>query len=221
MNLCLTGVLDAAALARIHEGLARLDFADGNRSAGWHAREVKHNEQLTDPQLGDLVLRGLKAHPVFQAAALPRRLQGPLFSRYRPGMRYGTHVDNAIMGSEAAPLRSDLAVTVFLSPPDRYDGGELLIESHGGIQDYKLDAGQALVYPATSLHRVEPVTRGERLAAILWVQSFVRDGAQREILFDLDTARKLIWEQAAGQATPSFDLLAKSYANLLRAWAET
>lgn len=220
MNLCLDRVLDIAALREIRAALAQLPFADGTATAGWHARAVKHNLQARHPQLGARVQQALQAHPLLQAAALPARMREPLFSRCVPGMGYGNHIDDALMGRQE-PLRTDLAVTVFLSDPAAYDGGELVLDGHSGVQAYKLDAGQALLYPATTVHRVEPVVRGERLVAVLWIQSFVRDASQREVLFDLDTARRQVWEQAGGRATPTFELLAKSYANLLRAWAQT
>lgn len=220
MNLCLSNVLDQETLTRIRAMLATALFADGAATAGWNARPVKHNLQTTHDVAAQLVDQALNRHPVFVGAAFPARRRAPLFSRYQPGMSYGTHVDNPLMGGPS-PLRADLAVTVFLSDPADYDGGELVLDTAGGTQAYKLAAGQAIVYPATTLHQVTEVTRGERLAAILWVQSLVRDAAQREILFDLDTVRRRLWEQAGRVSTPEFDLLSKTHANLLRAWAET
>lgn len=220
MNLCLSGILDATALTALRRALAPLAFSDGAATAGWHAQTVKHNLQARDEALAAGVLQALQAHPLFQAAALPARIRPPLFSRYVAGMGYGNHVDDALMGG-THPLRSDLAITVFLSDPADYDGGELVLDTHSGQQTYKLDAGHALLYPATTVHRVEPVRRGERLAAVLWVQSHVRDAGHRELLFDLDTARRQVWAQAGNVPTPTFELLAKTYANLLRTWAET
>jgi PKHD-type hydroxylase len=220
MNLCLAQVLDSAALARVHARLAAAAYEEGAATAGWHARGVKSNLQTRDEAAALEIREALLRHPVFVAAALPRRLRAALFSRYLPGMAYGTHVDDALMGHQD-PIRTDLAVTVFLSDPASYDGGELVIDGHSGIQAYKLAAGDAIVYPATQLHRVAEVTRGERLAAVLWVQSFVREPWQREILFDLDTARRGIWNQAAQRHTAEFDLLSKTYSNLLRAWADS
>lgn len=219
MNLCLSNVLDSETLQRIRTMLATAVFADGAITAGWNARPVKHNLQATHEGAAQLVDQGLSRHPMFVGAAFPARLRAPLFSRYLPGMSYGTHVDNPLMGG-ATPLRADLAVTLFLSDPADYDGGELVLDTAGGTQAYKLAAGQAIVYPATTLHQVAEVTRGERLAAVLWVQSLVRDASRREILFDLDTVRRKLWDQAGRVATPEFDLLSKSHANLLRAWAE-
>lgn len=220
MNLCLSQLLDAAALASVRGHLEQATFADGAATAGWHARGVKLNHQATHEQAAQQVHQALMRHAVFCASALPRKLRSPLFSRYTAGMSYGTHVDDALMGGGDS-LRTDLAVTVFLSDPANYDGGELVIDSHSGKQGYKLAAGDAIVYPATQLHRVSEVTRGERLAAILWVQSRVRDPAQREILFDLDTVRRGVWNKAGQRHTAEFDLLAKTYSNLLRAWADS
>ena len=222
MNLCLAGVLNADALHAVRAAMAGASFSDGGSTAGWHAGKVKHNLQATHDVAAQRVQHALMAHPLFRSAALPARLRAPLFSRYQPGMSYGPHMDDALMsaGGGQGALRADLAVTVFLSDPESYDGGELVIESAGGTTAYKLEAGQAIVYPATTLHRVAEITRGERLAAVLWVQSLVRDAAQREILFDLDTARRGLWDKAGQTATAEFDLVSKTYANLLRAWSE-
>lgn len=224
MNLCLAGVLDADALQAIRGALDTAGFVSGASTAGWHAVKVKNNLQAASDVAAKRIQQCLMRHPLFRSAALPARLCTPLFSRYTTGMAYGRHVDEALMGGgdggAGTALRSDLAVTVFLSDPADYDGGELVIENVSGALSYKLEAGQAIVYPATTLHRVAEVTRGERLAAVLWVQSLVRDVAQREILFDLDTARRGVWDKAGKLATPEFDLLSKTYANLLRAWAE-
>lgn len=220
MNFHLRGVLDAHTLQVVRTQLGTAQFADGSRTAGWHARPVKLNEQATHDAAAQRVLQSLAQHSVFGAAALPLRLRNPLFSRYRPGMSYGLHVDDPLMGTPN-PLRTDLAITVFLSEPDSYDGGELVIEAPPGTQAYKLPAGDAILYPANTLHRVAEVTRGERVAAVLWAQSHVRDPAQREILFDLDQVRRSVWDQAGQKHTPDFERLAKTYANLLRLWAET
>lgn len=219
MNLCLANVLDTETLRTIRTTLASAVFDDGGRTAGWHARGVKHNQQSVHDGVAKLVLDALERHPLFQSAVLPARFKPPIFSRYLPGMSYGTHIDDALMGG-LDPIRSDLAVTVFLSDGADYGGGELVLETHSGTVPYRLEAGQAVVYPATCLHRVAPVTWGQRLAAVLWVQSYVRDAARREILFDLDTVRRELWEQAGQAPTPAFNLQAKTYANLLRAWAE-
>lgn len=140
-----------------------------------------------------------------------------MLSRYHPGMTYGVHVDDALMGA-TEPVRTDIATTIFLSRPEDYDGGELVIEGTGGDAEYKLPAGAAIFYPATSLHRVAPVGRGSRLAAVTWIQSLVREADRREMLFDLDSARRTLFEQTG--KTREVDLLSKTYANLLRLWAE-
>ena len=153
--------------------------------------------------------------------ALPRRMRPVLFARYGEGRSYGTHMDDALMGLDdpAGPMRTDVAVTVFLAAADAYDGGELVVEAGGGEQAFKPDAGDAVAYPATTLHRVAPVTRGQRLVAVTWAQSLVRDAAAREILFDLHAARRSVFEREGKGA--AFDLVSKSYANLLRRWSET
>jgi PKHD-type hydroxylase len=162
-------------------------------------------------------LSALEAHDVFQAIVLPQRIAPPLLSRTVAGGAYGRHVDDAVMG-EAPPLRTDVSVTVFLSDLSSYDGGELIVESLSGEDGAKFAAGDAVVYPSTFLHRVAEVTRGERLVAVTWVQSRVRDAGRREMLFDLDRARRQIFERDG--KCEAFDLVAKTYANLLRAWAE-
>ncbi|WP_043834412.1 Fe2+-dependent dioxygenase [Muricoccus aerilatus] len=231
MILCIPNVLPAEDIGKLRGLLARAAFTEGAATAGWHARLVKRNEQA-DPadslarEAGGMVLAALEANEVFRAAVLPRRLRAPLLSRTTPGRTYGTHVDDALMGGAApsdpwgeAPLRADVAVTLFLSDPDTYDGGELMIETTAGEMAVRLGAGEAVAYPAGTLHRVAPVTRGERLVAATWAQSLVRDPAQREILFDLDAARRDVFEREGKSRT--FDLLAKSRAALLRRWAET
>lgn len=221
----IAGVLDAGLLASVCALLAGAQFVDGAATAGWHAQRVKDNEQAAGGhpavrEAGTLVAGALLANPVFRAAALPRRLRPVLFARYGEGRSYGAHVDDALMGLDdpAGLLRTDVAVTVFLAGPEEYGGGELVIEAGGGEQAFKLGAGDAVAYAATTLHRVAPVTRGERLVAVTWAQSLVRDAAAREVLFDLDTARRAMFERE-GKGT-AFDLVSKSHANLLRRWAE-
>jgi PKHD-type hydroxylase len=219
MLLCIVDLLDKATVARLREWLGQAIFADGRTTAGSEAREVKQNEQVdrADPQFADmqkLVTERLWDHGLFTMATQPSSIRPPLFSRYVPGMVYGSHVDNVIMGG----VRTDVSLTVFLSDPADYDGGELIIESTAGEQDIKLSAGSGVLYPTTALHRVAPVRRGQRLAAVTWVRSLVRDSAAREILFDLETARHRLFEQLG--KTPELDLLSKTHANLLRRWAE-
>ncbi|HEY9628193.1 MAG TPA: Fe2+-dependent dioxygenase [Coleofasciculaceae cyanobacterium] len=222
MLLCIANVLKADELDRLHSQLNADDFIDGKATAGWHARLVKHNTQLRSnapilPKVQSVIEQALKQNPLFQMAALPKTLSPILFSRYETGMSYGSHVDNAFMG-DAARMRSDLSLTLFLSEPTAYTGGELVIESTQGEQAFKLDAGSMVLYPSSTLHRVEPVVQGVRMAAVAWVQSLVKEVTEREILFDLETARQSIF---AGQGkTAEFDLLSKTYANLLRKWGD-
>jgi PKHD-type hydroxylase len=224
MLMCIADVLSISELNCLVTQLHQAKFVDGQLTAGWHARLVKHNRQVQDDGSGQLLVwqrqiqDALDRHPLFQMAAHPKVIRSPLFSRYESGMSYGTHVDNSLMGSGANIMRSDLSLTLFLSDPDTYMGGELVIESTQGEQTFKLPAGAMVVYPSSALHRVEPVTQGVRLAAVTWVQSLVRDASDREILFDLDTARQLLFAKSG--KTSEFDLIAKSYANLLRKWAE-
>jgi PKHD-type hydroxylase len=219
MQLCLGEILQPERLAAITDALGRAHFIDGKATAGWNAAGVKANQQADDPALVPLAAEieaALRAHPVFALAARPRRLHPMLFARYEPGMTYGPHVDDALMGEP--PLRTDLALTLFLSEPETYDGGELSIDHPGGEQSYKLPAGAAVLYPATSLHQVSPVTRGVRLVAVTWIQSLIRDPGQREILFDLDTARRTLFAREG--KSREFDLMSKCLANLMRLWAE-
>lgn len=191
----------------------------GAETAGWHARAVKHNRQLE--RGGDLHIRlaaeveaALLAHPLLQAAALPARVHGLLFSRCGPGEGYGRHVDNAFM----AGGRSDLSFTLFLSDPATYEGGALVLENPGGEEAVRAPAGHALVYPSTLLHRVEPVREGERLVAVGWIHSRVRSAECRELLFELDTARRALFRsEGKGEV---FDLVSRCYSNLLRMWGE-
>lgn len=221
MILCIANVVDRAGLADLRKALENGVFVDGVLSSGWASRLVKHNEQLAaGPALKaaqDLFVAALSANPVFAAAVLPHRFAPPLFARYTPGMAFGSHMDNAVMGPDH--MRSDVSVTLFLTEPDSYDGGELVMETTGGEAAYKLAAGSAVVYPTTVLHRVEPVTRGTREVAVTWAQSLVRRADQREILFDLDRTARALFER--GGKSVEFDLLNKSSANLRRMWVES
>ncbi len=224
MLLCIADVLQPNQVQDLVAKLNQAKFVDGKLTAGWHARLVKHNTQLEEDktglgdQLRQIVLVALQQNALFQMAARPKQIRPPLFSRYEAGMHYGTHVDNALMGNDAALMRSDISLTLFLSDPETYAGGELVIERTQGEQVFKLPAGAMIIYPSASLHRVEPVTQGVRLAAVTWVQSLVREMGDREILFDLDTARHSLFEKYGKSA--EFDLLSKSHANLLRKWAD-
>ena len=211
-------LLDGGSVARILAGLQTGCFVDGVTTARVTAAAVKHNLQLerTGPEAGDLdqiVIRALENHTALQDYAMPTRFVMPVFSRYEPGMGYGDHVDVSMMGGYCG-VRTDLAVTIFLSPPASYDGGELVI---AGQEEVKLDSGEAYVYPATSIHHVAPVTRGVRLAAITWLQSAVRDTALRTILYDLSCAASRA--NTLGDHGFSIQLL-KIYHNLIRYAAE-
>jgi PKHD-type hydroxylase len=217
--LCIQGVLSEADLTGVRKAAERGAFRDGRETAGWHARLAKDNEQA-DP--GDEALREaaerisarLSQNEVFSLAVRPKRLAPMMISRYAEGRGYATHVDDALMGG----LRSDVSFTVFISPPSAYGGGELVLERPEGEQSFKLEAGDAVVYPSTSLHRVNRVESGTRLVAVGWAQSLVREAEHRELLFDLDTARRTLF--AKHGKTAEFDLLSKSLSNLLREWAE-
>lgn len=210
-------ILAPEELEYITSSLAEAEFVDGKLTAGWHAKLVKNNQQLKhsefQQELKELIKKALSRNALFQMAVRPKIVHSILFSRYDPGMSYGRHTDNALMGSFA---RSDVSFTLFLT--STYEGGELVIEAADDEKAYKLEAGEMIVYPSTSLHRVDPVTQGTRLVVVGWVQSLVRDAGEREILFELDTVRHALF--AKDGKTPEFDLIAKSVANLLRKWAE-
>lgn len=219
MMLRIAGLLDAAGLAALQSTLADPAlFVDGRASAGWHARAVKRNLQArrTGPVAGALqtIERALLASAVFMAAARPKAIVRLTISRYEPGMAYGSHIDDALIGG----VRTDLSFTLFLAEPARYEGGALVIDDSFGEREVKLPAGEVFLYPSTTLHRVAPVTAGVRLAAVGWVRSFVRDPARREILFDLENALSAVHERDG--KSPLFDSLAKTRSNLLRMWAE-
>jgi PKHD-type hydroxylase len=192
-------------------------WIDGASTAGWHARDLKRNHQLDGAsplhqQLSARLEAVLTAQPLVQAAAFPRRIHGLLFSRSGTGEGYGRHVDNAWMGGG----RSDLSFSLFLSEPETYAGGALVLETPAGKESFRLPAGHALVYPSTLLHRVEPVTAGERLVAVGWIESRIRHADQRELLFELDTARRTLFARQGKDEI--FDLVSRSYSNLLRRW---
>jgi len=223
MLVVIPNVLNAEELKTIHAGLEQCSFVDGKATAGYRAKRVKHNQQM-DRESGPAedikrtVIQAILRNPLFRDIALPRTIRPPLISRYEPGMEYGRHVDDALMGSQRKE-RSDISMTVFLNDPASYQGGELISYSSMGEKRVKLPAGQAVVYPSSTLHRVAPVTEGLRLAAVTWVQSYVRDPAQRELLYDLHRIRV-----ACHKVMPDSleaDLAFKSYSNLLRMWADT
>ncbi|WP_030007405.1 Fe2+-dependent dioxygenase [Picosynechococcus sp. NKBG042902] len=212
-------VLTTEALEKITTTLTEAEFVDGKLTAGWYAKLVKENQQLTKATptaqaLEEQVRQALQNNALFQTAIRPKTVHTLLFSRYSPGMAYGRHTDNALMNG----MRSDVSFTLFLNEPSDYEGGELVIEGADSEQSYKLPAGTAIAYPSTSLHRVNVVTKGTRLVAVGWVQSWIRDAQKREIVFDLDVSRRSLFAQSG--KTTEFDLLSKSVANLLRLWSE-
>lgn len=215
----LKNVLSADELLSVRNLLDGASWADGRLTAGWQAKDVKNNLQISteDTRLSSLtetVSAALNRHTVFQFAARPKQFVPPLFSRYMPGMAYGGHVDDPIIRG----MRTDLSLTLFLSEPESYDGGELVIETPSGSEAVKLPAGDAILYPSTMIHRVEPVSSGERLVTVTWVRSLVRDWQKREILLDLDMARQEIMHRHG--KSHELDLIAKAAANLMREWAE-
>ena len=218
----LTNVLDPAELQTARRLISGGGFVDGVFSAGIAAGRVKRNQELSMDerlmrQLNNLVMGGLVRHTVYRSAAMPLKVAAPYYARYSAGMSYGNHVDDPVMG-QGDLYRSDISVTIFLSDPADYDGGELVIQTSFGEQRVKLAAGDAVIYPSSSLHRVKPVTRGERLVALTWIQSYVRDAARRELLYELNLAReRLLKDQPGADITGYVD---RSYANLLRMWGE-
>lgn len=197
-------------------------FVDGRQTAGWRAKGLKSNLQGGDSQLVQGVLRkaeqAVLGHPVVQAAARPRNVVRTLFSRYDGGMTYGNHVDDALMGGQ----RTDVSFTLFVSAPETYEGGELVIDDSAGERATKLDAGSLVLYPSTFLHRIAPVTGGRRVVIVGWLRSYVRDPGARELLFDLDRAAHALRPDSAGgaDAGTALDLVLKARSNLLRRWAE-
>lgn len=226
MLLPLPELLTQNEVAALRQVIEPAEWIDGNATSGHQARLVKHNLQLPEAgaaaqQAGQVVLAALARDPVFIAAALPAKIYPPMFNSYRGGQNYGLHVDNAVRvlpGGEGT-VRADLSITVFLEDPDAYDGGELTIETAFGAQRVKLAAGDAVLYPSSSLHRVEPVTRGRRLASFFWIQSMVRDERARSSLFDLDQSIQQLATDLS-PAHPALVRLTGVYHNLLRRWAD-
>ena len=225
MILHIPKVLDEPQVAHCREAMERASWVDGRVTAGHQSAVVKDNRQLPDGgpearQLGDMIVGALERCPLFITAALPLRVFPPLFNRYEGGEKFGAHLDNSIrqIPGTGYRIRTDLSATLFLSKPDEYDGGELVIDDVFGAHSAKLPAGDMVLYPASSLHHVMPVTRGVRFASFFWVQSMVRDDGQRALLFDLDVAINKI-----NQALPNHAAvveLTNCYHNLLRRFAE-
>lgn len=226
MLLHIPDALSTESLRECRALLEQADWIDGRATAGYQGAAVKNNAQLAEnsplaQRLGDIVLAALERNPLFISATLPARVYPPMFNRYGEGAYFGSHVDNAIrlLPGSGAKLRTDISATLFLAAPDEYDGGELLIEGASGVQSVKLPAGHLVVYPSTSLHRVEPIRRGARVACFFWIQSMVRDAAQRAVLFDTDAAIQRLRQTGADERAVA--QLTNTYHNLLRMWADT
>ncbi len=226
MLIAIPDVLDPTEVTRVRALIDAAEWIDGNATSGPQSALAKRNEQLPEDsaaarEAGGIILDALGRSALFVAAALPLKVFPPLFNRYAGGQDFGLHVDNAIRikrGSDFR-IRSDLSATLFLAEPETYDGGELVIEDQFGPQSVKLPAGHMVVYPASSLHRVAPVTRGVRVASFFWLQSMVRDDGARRILFDLDQGVQAV-AAAQGQGDPATVRLTGVYHNLLRRWAD-
>ena len=228
MLICIPDVLSKADVADVRRIMDASDWEDGRSTAGAQSAMVKRNEQLPPDsevarKLGNRVLSALTASPRFISAAIPLQIFPPLFNRYvaSGGHHFGLHVDNAVRGDRLTGqrIRTDLSVTLFLSEPDEYDGGELVVEDLYGSHEIKLAAGDLVLYPASSLHLVSPVTRGMRVASFFWLQSMVRDAHARSLIFDLDTAIQALVERL-GRDDPETVKLTGIYHNLIRYWAE-
>lgn len=225
MMLHIPAVLTLDQVATIRRRLDAADWVDGRESVGAQGAQVKRNRQLPEAsplaiELGQVVSAALANNPLFFSSVLPLRILAPYFNSYAGGEHYGLHIDGAVRQQRGGlpPMRADVSATVFLSEPDDYDGGELVVVDAYGTHDVKLPAGDVIVYPSGSLHRVEPVTRGERVCSFLWAQSMVRDDTRRAMLFELDTNIQKV-RQAHGD-TEAIVGLTGHYHNLLRQWAE-
>ena len=226
MLICIPDVLSKVDVAEFRAVMDAVDWEDGRSTAGAQSAQVKNNEQLPPDgdisrRLGERVIKALAANPLFVSAAIPRQIFPPLFNRYGIGQHFGVHVDNAVRGDHltGTRIRTDLSVTLFLSEPDEYDGGELIVEDYYGSHEVKLPAGHLVLYPATSLHTVTAVTRGVRVASFFWLQSMIRDAHARSMIFDLDHAIQALVERL-GRNDPEVVKLSGLYHNLIRYWAE-
>jgi PKHD-type hydroxylase len=225
MLISIPNVLSAEQVAEARRALGAADWIDGRATAGHQGARVKDNEQLAADhpvarQVGATIVQALSRSPLFMSAALPLHILPPMFNRYAGGQNFGTHVDGSIrtIPGSGQRIRTDISCTLFFAGPDEYDGGELVVEDTYGSKTVKLPAGDMILYPSTSLHRVTPVTRGTRLSSFFWLQSMIRDDAKRSLLFDMDVA---IQRLGAENAThPSVIQLTGVYHNLLRQWAE-
>ena len=224
MLLQIPDVISAEQVAQARQMLEASQWVDGRVTAGHQSARAKHNLQLPEEhpvarQLGDMILSALQRNSLFIAAALPLRVFPPLFNKYEGGQSFGNHVDNAIrqVAGTGVRIRTDLSATLFLADPDEYDGGELLVEDTYGVHSVKLPAGHLVLYPSSSLHNVRAVTRGARIASFFWIQSMLRDDAERTLLFDLDTAIQRLTVDIPDH--PAALQLTGVYHNLLRRWA--
>jgi PKHD-type hydroxylase len=227
MMLAIPDVLDAEGVARVRAVIDAAEWQDGNATSGHQSALAKRNRQLPEDstaakEAGRMVLDALSTSPLFIASALPLKIFPPLFNRYEGGEAFGTHIDNAVRIHRNSDfrVRSDLSATLFLEAPDAYDGGELVVEDNLGAHQVKLPAGHLLLYPASSLHRVEPVTRGARTASFFWIQSMVRDDGARTLLFDLDQSIQAVAGDR-GHGDREVIRLTGVYHNLLRRWADS
>lgn len=224
MLLSIENVLDAHTSQAFLEELKQAEWENGVRTAGGQAITAKSNSQVVtnDPigrNLGAKILQGLGQNPLFISAALPKKIFPPKFNDYRSGGHYGLHVDNALMHlPNGESMRTDLSATVFLSEPDSYEGGELVIETQFGVQEVKLEAGDMILYPSTSLHEVKPVTRGKRVCSFFWLESHVKDNHEREMLFDLDQSIQTLTKERSA-SDHEVKRLTSVYHNLLRRWS--
>jgi PKHD-type hydroxylase len=225
MLLQIPQVLSSEQAAQLRARIDAAQWVDGNATAGHQSAQVKRNEQLPEEgaiarEAGEVVMAALARNQLFFSAALPKQVYPPLFNRYAGNMEFGNHVDGAVRVHQPTNrrLRADISATLFLTPPEAYDGGELLIEDTYGTHCIKLAPGDMVIYPATSLHRVTPVTRGARISSFFWIESMVRDDAQRALLFDMDMALVRLNQQTPGH--PSLVSLTGCYHNLLRMWGD-
>jgi PKHD-type hydroxylase len=226
MLVCVPDVLSKATVAEFRVAIDAASWEDGRSTAGAQSALVKKNEQLppdgeTSRRFGETVIKALVANPLFVSAAIPKQIFPPLFNRYGVGQHFGVHVDNAVRGDpfSGRRIRTDLSATLFLSEPEEYDGGELIVEDYYGSHQIKLPAGHLVLYPASSLHTVTPVTRGVRVASFFWLQSMIRDDHARRLIFDLDTAiQGLVGRLGSNDA--EVVRLSGIYHNLIRYWAD-
>jgi len=225
MLIHIPGIFTSQEVSRIREALEQADWADGKITAGHQSAKAKHNLQLPEghplaKEIGAALLERLWTHPVFMSAALPNKVFPPLLNCYTGGGSFDFHIDNAVRQARGNPerVRTDLSTTIFFSNPEDYDGGELVIQDTFGTREVKLPAGDLVLYPGTSLHKVNPVTRGARYASFFWTQSLVREDSQRALLFEMDTAIQRLSQDVPDH--PALVQLTGTYHNLLRRWVD-